>query len=111
MKIWTNSFEIRESVKVRQAQEMAKISKLYEEKLIDDIDMAVKTVAIMLLSINGWEVSEDWIKDNLDPSELWELSSIVMEKVNEFVKKNQNLSMNTKHIWTNEAEDSAKSGE
>lgn len=109
MQIWTNTFEIRESVKVRQAQEMAKISKLYEEKLIDDIDMAVKTIVIMLTSINGWEVTEDWIKDNLDPSELWELSTIVMEKVNEFVKKNQNLSTNTKPISINEVENSVKS--
>lgn len=103
MKLWTHIYEIRESVKVRQAQSMASLSKLYEKKEIDDIDMAVKTICIMLVSIDWVEPSEDWIKDNLDPTELGELSTLVMDKVNEFVKKNQNLSTSTKPIWTSEA--------
>lgn len=104
-------YEIRESVKVRQAQEMAKLSKLYEEKQIDDIDMAVKTICIMVISINDTPVNEDWIKDNLDPTELGDISNAVMEKVNEFVKKNQNSNMSTKPSSTEVADSSVKSGE
>lgn len=104
-------YEIRESVKVRQAQEMAKLSKLYEEKQIDDIDMAVKTICIMVISINDTPVNEDWIKDNLDPTELGEISNAVMEKVNEFVKKNQNSNTSTKPSSTEVADSSVKNGE
>jgi len=81
---------------VRQVQSLAKFAKLREEGAIDDIDMAVKTICSMLVSIEGGEVSEDWILDNLDPTQLGTLSEAVMEKVNEFVKKNNTLNTNTK---------------
>lgn len=111
MQIWNHTFEIRETVMVRQAQVMAKLSKQYEAWEIDDIDMAVKTICVMVIAINGNPPSEDWLKDNLDPGQLWELSNSVMEVVNEFVKKNKNLNTNTKPIWTDDDEVSLKSGE
>jgi len=57
---------IRDTVMVRQVQSLAKFAKQREEGTIDDIDMAVKTICSMLVSIEGGIVSEDWILDNLD---------------------------------------------
>lgn len=32
--------------------------------------MAVKTICVMVIAINGNPPSEDWLKDNLDPGQL-----------------------------------------
>lgn len=110
MKIWNYTFVIRDTVMVRQVQALAKFAKQREEGTIDDIDMAVKTICSMLVSIEGGIVSEDWILDNLDAGQLGELSQAVMEKVNEFVKKNQTLSTNTKLSSDADTATSPKSG-
>ena len=61
--------------------------------------MAVETSCAMLVSINDITDKSkffDFIMDELEPSEMTELSEKVMDVVNGFVKKNENLSTNTK---------------
>lgn len=75
------------------------LGKRHENGDIDEIDMALGTIAGLLISINSDTDSTkfiDWMKDNLETSEMTELSEAVMEIVNSFVKKNENSPTNTK---------------
>jgi len=107
--IGSNTFDLLDSVKVRQAQVLMQLWKLHESGSIDEIDMAIKTISALLVSINDNKDKEsfyDFLMDNLDTTEMTELSEVAMEIVNSFVKKNQNLNMNTKPSSTSEAETS-----
>jgi len=95
-----NTFTLIDVVKVRHAQQLMILSKKLDAWEIDEIAMAVETISLMLISINDITDKtkfKDFIFDELEPSEMTELSEKAMETINGFVKKNENLSTNTQH--------------
>lgn len=107
--LWANTFEIRDTVKMRQAMQIVDI----QEESKSEMETSVKMIAIMLISIN-WDTDStkffDFILDQVDPEEF----RILSEKVWAIAKglsskKKKTSSSNTNPSSEHESETSEKS--